>query len=177
MIEAWIGLGANLGDRAAMLDAALGRIDRLTETRLCGVSRYYLTPPWGDTDQPEFLNAVARASTGLTADELLRGLLAVELELGRERSQQRWGPRVIDLDLLLYGDACIDRPDLTVPHPRLHERAFVLVPLLELAPDLTVPGQGRADALLEQLDDNERAGIRPGPEANYLPPNEDAGKR
>lgn len=177
MIEAWIGLGANLGDRAATLDAALGRIDRLNETRLCAASHYYLTPPWGDTDQPEFLNAVARVRTGLRATELLHGLLAVELELGRERSKRRWGPRVIDLDLLLYGDICIDRPDLTVPHPRLHERAFVLVPLLELAPDLTVPGQGRADALLGQLDDNERAGIRVGPEAGYLPPKEEAGKR
>lgn len=177
MNEAWIGLGANLGDRSTTLDAALRQIDCLNETRLHAVSRYYFTPPWGDTDQPQFLNAVAGVHTGLTADELLRGLLAVELDLGRERSQRRWGPRVIDLDLLLYGDACIDRPDLTVPHPRLHERAFVLVPLLELAPDLTVPGHGRADALLCQLDDNERAGIRPGPEAGYLPPKEDAGNR
>lgn len=177
MIEAWIGLGANLGDRAATLDAALGRIDRLSDTRLCAVSRYYFTPPWGDTDQPEFLNAAARVQTALTVGELLRGLLGIERDLGRERSKRRWGPRVIDLDLLLYGDQCIEGPELTVPHPRLHERAFVLVPLLELAPDLVIPGRGRADALLGQLDDNERAGIRPGPEAGYLPPNDDAKKR
>ncbi|WP_376696306.1 2-amino-4-hydroxy-6-hydroxymethyldihydropteridine diphosphokinase [Wenzhouxiangella sp. EGI_FJ10305] len=173
MIEAWIGLGANLGDRAATLDAALKRIDRLPETRLCAVSRYYFTPPWGDTDQPEFLNAVARVHSELTAGELLGGLLAVESELGRQRTNRRWGPRVIDLDLLLYGTECIERPELIVPHPRLHERAFVLVPLLDLAPELTVPKRGRVDALLEQLDDNERADIRPGPEAGYDPPQDD----
>lgn len=169
MIEAWIGLGANLGDRAATLDAALERIDRLDETRLKAVSRYYFTPPWGDTDQPDFLNAVAPVRTGLTPEMLLRALLAIESDLGRERRGRRWGPRTIDLDLLLYGNERIERPQLTVPHPRIRERAFVLVPLLELAPDLAVPGQGRADALLARLDDNERAGIRPGPESGYKP--------
>lgn len=169
MIEAWIGLGANLGHRATTLDAALERIDCLDETRLQAVSRYYFTPPWGETDQPEFLNAVAQVRTGLTPERLLQFLLAIESDLGRERTGRRWGPRAIDLDLLLFGDERIERPRLTVPHPRMRERAFVLVPLLELAPDLVVPGQGRADALLARLDDNERAGIRPGPEAGYKP--------
>lgn len=173
MIEAWIGLGANLGERAATLDAALERIDRLEQTRLQAVSHYYFTPPWGDPDQPEFLNAVACATTGLTAGELLKALLAIEGELGRERTGRRWGPREIDLDLLLYGSERIDRPELTVPHPRIRERAFVLVPLVELAPGLAIPGQGRADALLAQLDDNARSGIRPGPEPGYEPPQDD----
>ena len=173
MIEAWIGLGANLGDRAATLDAALERVDRLEETRVTAVSRYYFTPPWGETDQPEFLNAAARLRTALAAEALLQGLLAIESELGRERTARRWGPRVVDLDLLLYGEERIDRPELTVPHPRLSERAFVLVPLLELAPDLSVPGEGRADALLAGLDDNERSGIRSGPEPGYRPSRDD----
>lgn len=169
MIEAWIGLGANLGERAATLDAALERIDRLEVTRLQAVSRYYHTSPWGDPDQPDFLNAAAVVRTGLSPSSLLRELLAIESELGRERSGRRWGPRAIDLDLLLYGDECVDLPALSVPHPRIRERAFVLVPLLELAPDLSVPGQGRADALLAQLDDNARSGIRPGPVSGYRP--------
>lgn len=173
MIEAWIGLGANLGDRSATLDAALERIDRLDETRLRALSRYYFTPPWGETDQPEFLNAVALLDTRMSAGNLLRALLGVESDLGRERTSRQWGPRVIDLDLLLYGNERIARPELTVPHPRIRERAFVLVPLVEMSPDLSVPGQGRADALLAQLDDNERSGIRPGPDPGYrIPVNE-----
>ncbi|NBD94997.1 MAG: 2-amino-4-hydroxy-6-hydroxymethyldihydropteridine diphosphokinase, partial [Gammaproteobacteria bacterium] len=158
---------------AATLDAALERIDQLECTRLRAVSRYYFTPPWGDTEQPEFLNAVARLDTGQSAEDLLNALLAIESGLGRERGERRWGPRVIDLDLLLYGQERIDQPGLTVPHPRLGERAFVLVPLAELAPRLTVPGQGRADALLVQLQDNERSGIRPGPASGYKPARDD----
>lgn len=169
MIEAWIGLGANQGERAATLDTALERIDLLDDTRLRAFSRYYLTAPWGDTDQPEFLNAVAHVETDMAPVSLLRALLTIESDLGRERTGRRWGPRMIDLDLLLYGEERIDLPELTIPHPRLRERAFVLVPLLELAPDLAIPGQGRADALLAQLDDNERSGIRPGPKPGYEP--------
>lgn len=170
MIEAWIGLGANLGDRAATLDAALARLDRLDACDVLAVSRYYSTPPWGDTDQPEFLNAVALLRTDLAAQDLLEALQDIESALGRERTGRRWGPRTIDLDLLLYGDECIKTPRLTVPHPRIRERAFVLVPLVELSPELTIPGQGRADALLAQLDDNERSGIRPGPESGHEEP-------
>jgi 2-amino-4-hydroxy-6-hydroxymethyldihydropteridine diphosphokinase len=102
-------------------------------------------------DQPPFLNAVAELETRLGACELLGRLLEVERRLGRVRGAQRWGPRTIDLDLLLYGCETIDEPGLIVPHPRLHERRFVLVPLLELAPDLTVPGRGRVSALLAEL--------------------------
>lgn len=168
MIEAWIGLGANLGHRAASLDAALERIDQLPGSRLQAVSRYYRTPPWGDTEQPEFLNAVAGVRTQLEAAALLNALLAIEADLGRDRDERRWGPRAIDLDLLLYGDAYIVEANLTVPHPRLHERAFVLVPLVELAPDLSVPGRGQVDALLAALEDNERSGIIPGPDPGYV---------
>jgi len=163
LTEAFVGLGANLGKRVEALDGALAAIDRLEATRVHAVSRYYRTPPWGRTEQPDFLNAVARVYTGLTAGLLLRRLLQIESELGRERSGRRWGPRVIDLDLLLYADSTVRRPELTLPHPRMHERAFVLIPLLELAPDCAVPGHGRADALLAGLNDNERSGIRPGP--------------
>lgn len=167
MIEAWIGLGANLGDRAGTLNAALERIDRLNGTGLLAVSRYYFTPPWGDTNQPEFLNAAARLHTELPAQALLHALQAIEYDLGRERTERRWGPRAIDLDLLLYGQTSIEQPELTVPHPRIRERAFVLVPLVELSSELSIPGQGRADALLAQLDDNERSGIRPGPRPGF----------
>lgn len=167
--EAWIGLGANLGDRASTLDAALERIDALADTGLDRVSRYYFTAPWGETDQPEFLNAVAVVTTRQSAADLLHALLKIESDLGRERRGKRWGPRVIDLDLLLHGEARIDEPDLVVPHPRMADRAFVLVPALELDAGLSIPGRGRADALLAQLDDNERAGVRPGPRAGYPP--------
>lgn len=167
MIDAWIGLGANLGDRAATLDAALARVDALAEVSVQSVSGFYFTPPWGDTNQPEFLNAVAGLHTRLSASALLQGLLAVESGLGRTRSDRRWGPRMIDLDLLLYGDEKIDEPGLTVPHPRLHQRAFVLLPLAELAPKRMVPGLGRVDALLARLADNERADIRPGPHSRF----------
>ena len=169
MIEAWVGLGANLGDRAATLDAALASLDRLDACDVVAVSRYYFTPPWGDTDQPEFLNAVALLRTDLCAEDFLDELQGIESALGRERNGRRWGPRTIDLDLLLFGDERIETPRLTVPHPRIRERAFVLVPLVELSPELIIPGQGRADALLAQLDDNERSGIRPGPEPGYEP--------
>lgn len=175
MNEAWIGLGANLGNRAATLDAALAAIDHLDKTGLLAVSRYYFTPPWGDTDQPEFLNAVARLRTELSAEALLHGLQAIESGLGRKRSERRWGPRAIDLDLLVHGQERHQQPGLTVPHPRIRERAFVLVPLVELSPRLSIPGQGRADALLAQLDDNERSGIRPGPRPGYQSAAKDQG--
>jgi len=160
LIRAWIGLGANLGRRAATLDLALERIAAIDATRLADVSDYYATPPWGDPDQPEFLNAVAAVDTSLAASELLMRLQAIETALGRLRDGRRWGPRAIDLDLLLYASERLATPALTVPHPRLAERAFVLVPLVELAPGLEVPGRGRADELLAALDHNERAGVR-----------------
>lgn len=152
-VTAFVGLGANLGDAAATVRAALAALAGLPRTRMVQASRLYRTPAWGRGDQPDFVNAVARLDTGLDARALLDALLAVERDFGRERAEgQRWGPRTLDLDLLLYGDARIDQPGLHVPHPHLHQRAFVLVPLLELAPQLAVPGLGRAREALAALE-------------------------
>jgi 2-amino-4-hydroxy-6-hydroxymethyldihydropteridine diphosphokinase len=138
---AYIGLGANLGDREGNLREALERLAELGPLR---VSSFRETDPVGVTDQPRFVNAVAELETDLSARDLLARLLEVERELGRDRSgEERWGPRTIDLDLLLYGDEVIDEPGLTVPHPRLAERRFVLEPLHELDPGLVLP-DGRA---------------------------------
>ena len=137
---AYVGLGSNLGDRGATLLAALEALRNSPAVEVVAVSTFRETDPVGVVDQPRFVNAVAALETSLAPRELLVRLLQVERELGRDRArEERWGPRTVDLDLLLYGDDVIDEPGLTVPHPRLAERAFVVVPLLELAPDLTLP--------------------------------------
>lgn len=144
-VTAYVGLGGNLGDAAETLRTALSELDALPATQLERASRLYRTPAWGIADQPDFVNAVARLRTALDARTLLDELLAVERAHGRDRSAEtRWGPRALDLDLLLYGDARIDEPGLRVPHPYLHARAFVLLPLAEIAPDALVPGAGTA---------------------------------
>jgi 2-amino-4-hydroxy-6-hydroxymethyldihydropteridine diphosphokinase len=143
---AYVGLGANLGDREGTIRAAVADLPGVV-----AVSTLRETDPVGITDQPRFLNGVAVLETELAPRELLDGLLAVERRLGRERGR-RWGPRTIDLDLLLYGDEVIDETGLTIPHPRLHERRFVLEPLADLAPELVVPGHGRVKDLLAKLD-------------------------
>jgi 2-amino-4-hydroxy-6-hydroxymethyldihydropteridine diphosphokinase len=145
--RAYVGLGANLGDREGAIREAARRIGaaRLSEIRE--------TEPWGFTDQPSFLNAAAEVDTELAARELLDLLLEVERRLGRKRgSGPRYGPRVIDLDLLLFGQGVIDEPGITVPHPRLHERRFALEPLADLDPALVVPGRGTVAELLAALD-------------------------
>ena len=152
MITAYIGLGSNLDEPGAQVERALCELDALPLTRLVARSRLYRTAPWGGIAQPDFINAVARLETGLDAQALMRALLTIERRAGRRRDGERNGPRVLDLDLLLYGDQRIADADLQVPHPRLHERAFVLVPLAEIAPDLAVPGQGRVDELLARVD-------------------------
>jgi len=149
--RAYIGLGANLGDRRAALDAALAALGARPDIEVVAISRVRETDPWGPVEQPRFLNAAAAVATTLSPRELLDALLAVERELGRTREGPRWGPRTIDLDLLLYGDAQIDEPGLTVPHPRLAERLFVLEPLLDLDPSLVVPGAGNVESLLARL--------------------------
>ena len=157
-VTAWISLGSNLGPSRELLRAALDHVDRLKRTTVTGVSSLYETPPWGDTDQGAFLNAVARLDTGLGPHVLLSSLLGIERALGRRRSsERRWGPRRIDLDLLLHGDHRLKVPELELPHPRLAERAFVLVPLAELAPDLELPDHGAVRDCLAGLD---REGIR-----------------
>ena len=145
MTVAYVGLGANLGDR----DASIRRAAELLGARR--VSAVRETEPWGFADQPRFLNAVAELETAESPRVLLDRLLEIERELGRTREGPRYGPRTIDLDLLLYGDEELDEPGLVVPHPRLHERPFMLEPLAELRPDLVVPGQGPVKALLSRL--------------------------
>lgn len=159
MSLAWIGLGANLGRPQRTLEQALMALDALARTRVTAVSPAYWTEPWGVTDQPAFLNAVACLKTEQSPRELLRLMLAIESGLGRQRDGVRWGPRELDLDLLLFDLQVLDTPDLTLPHPRLHQRAFVLVPLADLAPDLPVPGRGRVSELLEALPEEELDGI------------------
>lgn len=152
-VHAWVGLGGNLGDVRATLEEALVLLPTLPHTELLRRSAIYRTPPWGNTRQPPFLNAAAELRTGLAPAELLAGLLALERRFGRDRaSEQRWGPRRLDLDLLVFAGQRIDEPGLSIPHPRMHERAFVLVPLAEIAPELQVPGQGRVADLLAAVD-------------------------
>ena len=151
--RACIGLGANLGQPTLALRHAADALAALPETRLLALSRFYRTPAWGRVDQPDFINAAALVHTRLAPEVLLESLLRIEREAGRERGpESRWGPRVLDLDLLLYGGQVIDRPGLQVPHPHLHERAFVLLPLAELAPGLAIPGHGRIADLLVAID-------------------------
>jgi 2-amino-4-hydroxy-6-hydroxymethyldihydropteridine diphosphokinase len=147
MIRAYVGLGANLGEPRRQLTDAIIAMSGLPETRLAGHSSFYRTAPVGFEDQPEFLNAVAALDTRLAPGVLLEGLQGIERRHHRERSFPN-APRTLDLDLLLFGDEQIARPGLTVPHPRMQERAFVLQPLLELDPGISIPGKGKASAFL-----------------------------
>ncbi len=147
MNRAYVGLGANLGEPRRQLTEALTAMSGLPETRLAGHSSFYRTAPVGHADQPEFLNAVAALDTRLAPGVLLEGLQGIERRHGRERSFPN-APRTLDLDLLLFGEEQIARPGLTVPHPRMQERAFVLQPLLELDPEISIPGKGKASTLL-----------------------------
>lgn len=153
---ALVGLGGNVGDAAATLRHAFKDMDALPHTRLVRASKLYRSRAWGRTEQPDFVNAVAMLETGLGARELLDALLGIEHDAGRERhADERWGPRILDLDLLLYGDAVIDEPGLHVPHPHLHERSFALVPLVEIAPDAMIPGIGSARAALAAMESSD----------------------
>lgn len=143
MPEILLGLGGNLGDPAATIHAALGRLDAEGITILAR-SRLYRTPPWGPVAQPDFLNSCALARTDFSPRDLLAITQRIETEFGRER-RVRWGPRTLDIDILTYGDAMLDEAGLTIPHPRLTERAFVLVPLTEIAPDRIVFGRAVRD--------------------------------
>jgi 2-amino-4-hydroxy-6-hydroxymethyldihydropteridine diphosphokinase len=150
-MRAYIGLGANLGDREGTLRSALDLLGAEPDIELVAVSTLLETDPVGYLDQPRFLNGAAAVETELEPGALLERLLAVERKLGRERSGPRFGPRTIDLDLLLYGHLVVDEHGLTVPHPRLHERRFALEPLVELDPDLVLPdGRRVSDLLVER---------------------------
>ena len=151
-VLAYIGLGANLGEPAAQVRRALAELAVLDEVEVVQVSAFYLNPPLGPPEQPWYVNAVAQVRTRLTAEELLRGLHRLEAALGRVRGE-RWGPRVIDLDLLLYNGEVSNTPELVLPHPEMHRRAFVLAPLAEIAPEAWHPVlQQSAAQLLAKLD-------------------------
>jgi 2-amino-4-hydroxy-6-hydroxymethyldihydropteridine diphosphokinase len=152
MTRAYIGLGSNLGDREATLRAAVDELAAMPGVEVVAVSTLVDTEPVGYLDQPRFLNGVVALETDLQARMLLDVLLALEARFGRDRAAApAQGPRTLDLDLLLYGDAEIDEDGLRVPHPRLHERAFVLGPLQEVAPGLEVPGMGTVEAIIARL--------------------------
>jgi 2-amino-4-hydroxy-6-hydroxymethyldihydropteridine diphosphokinase len=156
MTRAYLGLGSNVGDKAAMLAEAVRRLDATPGIRVVARSRDYRTPPWGDTDQDWFLNAAIAVDTELTPHALLEAGLAIETALGRVR-ERRWGPRLIDIDVLYYAGAEVSDERLVLPHRFLRERAFVLAPLEEIAPDLVIGGE-RVSEALAKLD---RTGIEP----------------
>ena len=152
MARAYVGLGSNMGDRERMIWSAVHMLAFNPEVDVVAVSSLRETDPVGVLEQPRFLNAAIAVETDLGPRALLDLLLSVERELGRTREGPRFGPRTIDLDLLLYGDEVVDEPCLLVPHPRLHERRFVLEPLAELDPELAVPGRGPVPVLLAGLE-------------------------
>jgi 2-amino-4-hydroxy-6-hydroxymethyldihydropteridine diphosphokinase len=152
MPAAYVGVGSNLADPRTQVERALQRLARMPESRLLRSSHLYRSAPWGVVDQPEFVNAAAAIETGLSPQALMQALLAIERDAGRDRGGERWGPRILDLDLLLYGALTLAEPGLQLPHPHLHERAFVLLPLAEIAPHLEVPGRGPISTLLARID-------------------------
>ena len=150
--DAYVALGSNLGDSQRTLSVAIDALGSLPSTEVTGRSRLYRTAPWGMHEQPHFINAVVRLHTALSPHQLLDALLTIEAAAGRVRDGERWGPRTLDLDLLHMDGAVLDDPDLTLPHPRIRERAFVLAPLADIAPLLELPDQGRVAELLQRLD-------------------------
>lgn len=143
-VRAFIALGSNLGDREQLIADALWALNQLDRVRVVATSSLHETEPVGPAGQDAYLNGAAELETTVSPRDLLNAMLAIERSLGRDRSEgERWGPRTIDLDLLLYGDLVTEEPSLTIPHPRLHERMFVLAPLAEIAPDATVATLGR----------------------------------
>ena len=151
-MRVYVALGSNLGDSQQQLLDAIEALAGLPNTRVLARSRFYRTPPWGMLDQPEFLNAVVVLETPLLPHDLLDALLGIERDAGRERGGERWGPRTLDLDLLHVDGKTVSDERLTLPHPHIAERAFVLLPLSELSPDLEIPGRGRVVDLLRGVD-------------------------
>lgn len=158
MASAFLGLGSNLGDRRRWIAEAVARLEAHPQIALKGCSSLYENPPVGYQDQPDFLNAVIEVETSLSPAALLEVALQVERDLGRQRNL-RWGPRNIDIDLLLYEDVQVAEPDLIVPHPRLRERAFVLVPLVEIAPELRLPEGPAARQAAQEVESNANLSI------------------
>ncbi len=149
---AYVGLGSNLDDPIAQVGRALRELAGLPETRLTRTSALYRTAPMGPANQPDYINAVAELQTSLSPPALLEALQCLERAHARVRTAERWGPRTLDLDVLLYGDNVLEDPQLCIPHPGLAVRAFVLIPLAEIAPTLMVPGLGPLSGLLAALD-------------------------
>lgn len=166
--DAYIGLGGNEGQPEETLKIAIERVVALPQTTLKATSKTYWTPAWGvASPQPDYLNAVVHIETGLSAHELLLALQVIESDLGRLRGPERYAARTLDLDVLVFGDSVIEDEVLSIPHPRLQERAFVLMPLADIAPTLDVPGLDRVDALLDALDEDAFDGIRQAHVALY----------
>ena len=152
-MKVWLGLGSNLQQPVAQLQQALKRLGETTGLEVLRTSSFYRTPPWGDEQQNDFINAVVQIETSLDPIPLLRVLQSIENVMGRQRSSgRRWGPRLIDIDLLLYGKQQFQSAELEIPHPRMFERAFVLKPLSELEANLEIPGYGTVGELLQNLD-------------------------
>lgn len=155
MTEAFVGLGSNLDDPISQIKRALEAVKKLPNTQFMAASSLYRTPPWGKIDQPDFINAIVKIKTKLTAHQLITELLGIEKNHHRIRNRQ-WEPRTLDCDLILYGDHIINDPALTVPHPRMQKRGFVLLPLAEIAFDLQLPN---GECLAELLADCDCVGI------------------
>ena len=163
-VTAYIGLGSNLQDPVAQIERAFAELAALPGTELTARSPLYKSPPMGPQDQPDFVNAAAALATDLAPDALLQALLGIERTHGRRRDGTRWGPRSLDLDLLLYGDRVLPGPGLVLPHPGLHERSFVLYPLADIAPQQRVPGHGTVAELRDRQHDARIARLeRAGP--------------
>ncbi|HEY1774336.1 MAG TPA: 2-amino-4-hydroxy-6-hydroxymethyldihydropteridine diphosphokinase [Gammaproteobacteria bacterium] len=161
MTAAYVGLGSNLADPVAQVRRALEELADIPETRVTARSPLYRSAPLGSQDQPDYINAVAALDTRLAPLELLASLRDIERIHGRVRDGTRWGPRSLDLDLLLYGDVAMDTPELSLPHPGLPERAFVLYPLFDIAPQLAVPGKGTVRELRDRLGSTDIARLEP----------------
>jgi len=150
-VEAYIGLGSNLADPQLQVTTALEELNAIERTRLLEASSLYASQPMGPSDQPDYINAVAKIATQLSAQDLLKALQAIEQAHQRERKSERWGPRTLDLDIILYGDEQIDSKTLQIPHYGVAEREFVLIPLQELQADLIIPGKGAVEELIAKL--------------------------
>lgn len=153
-VSAYIGLGSNLDEPLQQLQTALAALNKLPDTCVAKCSSFYASKPMGPVDQPDYVNAVAELHTALAADALLLGLQASEQAQGRVRRGEHWGPRTLDLDILLYAEDVIDTDTLQVPHPGLAERDFVLIPLAEIAPDVVIPGRPALQQLIEDCPDH-----------------------
>ncbi|MEN8107441.1 MAG: 2-amino-4-hydroxy-6-hydroxymethyldihydropteridine diphosphokinase [Pseudomonadota bacterium] len=153
-LMAYIGIGSNLDDPVRQVKEALEELDSIPDSVLVAQSGLYGSKPMGPADQPDYVNAVAAIDTLLSAEELLRALQKIEDRMGRERSDDKWGPRLIDLDLLLYGKRKIRTDELTLPHPGMHERDFVIIPLAEIAGNMNLPGHGMLSTLIASCENH-----------------------